>query len=478
MHALTTGLLISAVLLLASILASKAAARFGVPALLLFLGIGMLAGSDGPGGIWFDDVQLAQSIGVVALALILYSGGLDTPWHDVRPALASGLSLATFGVVVSAAIIGGAAYYFLDFPLPYGLLLGAIVSSTDAAAVFSVLRSRGVRLRGRLQPLIELESGSNDPMAVFLTLALIERILKPSAPLLGFFVELVLEMSIGAVAGIALGRLAVWTLNRIRLEIDGLYLVLSLAFVMIAYAATDLLHGNGFLAVYVAGVVMGNRRFIHRRAVMRFHDGLAWLMQIAMFLALGLLVFPSHLAPVAGLGLTVAIVATFIARPVAVFVALSASQFGWREKLFIAWTGLRGAVPIILATFAMTAKLPGGATIFNIVFFSVLVSVLLQGSTIPAVARWLRLSGDAPSDEGAMRRESDLLTIDLQRGAPAIGRQLVELALPSDTLVLLVYRGNEFFPTTGATTFVEGDRLMVFTSKKSVGDARAVLQGT
>jgi potassium/hydrogen antiporter len=477
---LTAGMLIAAGLLAASVLASKAASRFGVPALLLFLAIGMVAGSEGVGGITFVDAGLTQSIGIIALAFILFSGGLDTKWSDVRPVLGAGISLATIAILVSAFAVGLAAHLLLGFPLIGGVLLGAIVSSTDAAAVFSVLRSRGVNLTGEVRPLIELESGSNDPMAVFLTIALIERFVNPGAPLAGFAVSFVLQMTVGAIVGILAGKIAVWLLNAIRLEYDGLYPVLTLAIVLATYAAATGLRGNGFLAVYIAGIVAGNQRFIHRRSVMRFHDGIAWLMQIAMFLALGLLVFPSELASVAGLGLTIALVATFVARPLSVFIALAFSRFDWREKLFISWAGLRGAVPIILATFAMTAQLRGSITVFNIVFFSVIISVLIQGATIPLAARLLRVEAVAPQHDPALHRRlgSDLLAIDLAAGSPAIGRQLVELSLPVETLVLLVYREDSFFAPTGSTVLEAEDRLMVFTDKVSVDEVREILQGT
>lgn len=477
MSPLTISMLVAAALLLTSVLGSKAATRFGVPALLLFLAIGMLAGSEGLGGIHFEDAQLAQTIGIVALALILFSGGLDTSWKDVRPVIKAGAGLATIGIAISTVAIGAAAHYLLRFPWLEGLLLGAVVSSTDAPAVFAVLRSRDVNLRGRLQPLIELESGSNDPMAVFLTLALIGRIMDPTTSLSAFAIAFALQMTVGALAGAAFGRSAVWLLNRIRLEYDGLYPVLTLAYALTAYAVTDALRGNGFLAVYIAGIIVGNSRVIHRRSVMRFHDGLAWLMQIAMFLALGLLVFPRQLLPVANVGLTIAIVTTFVARPLSVFLTLALSRFTWREKLFISWAGLRGAVPIVMATFAMTAKLPYGGTIFNIVFFSVLASVLLQGSTIPLAARLLGVTADAPAGDAERARHSDLTTIDLEPGAAALGRQLVELALPDDVLVLLVYRANAFFPATGGTTFAAGDRLLIFTSKESIDEARRVFHG-
>ncbi|HEX2060808.1 MAG TPA: potassium/proton antiporter [Thermoanaerobaculia bacterium] len=476
MSPLTISVLVAAALLLTSVLASKAATRFGVPALLLFLAIGMIAGSERIGGIRFDDVQLTQSIGIVALVLILFSGGLDTPWKQVRPVVKAGASLGTIGIIVSAAAIGAAAHYLLDFPWPEGLLLGTVVSSTDAPAVFSALRSRGVNLKGRLQPLIELESGSNDPMAVFLTLTIIARIVDPTKPLSEFATAFAQQMTVGALAGIALGRAAVWAMNRLRLEYEGLYPVLTCAVALTSYGVTDALHGSGYLAAYLAGIVIGNSRVIHRRSLQRFHDGFAWLMQIAMFLTLGLLVVPGRLLTVAGIGLTIAAVATFVARPLAVFLSLLAARFTWREKLFISWAGLRGAVPIVLATFAMTAELPGGTTIFNIVFFSVLASVLLQGSKIPLAARLLRVTAE-PAREHDFGRESDLLMMDIPPSAPAVGRQLVELALPEDVLVLLVYRQDAFSPANGGTTLAAGDRLLIFTSKKSVDDARRVLLG-
>jgi cell volume regulation protein A len=480
MTAIETVMLITAGLLLVSVLASKASSRFGVPALLLFVAIGMLAGSEGPGGIWFDDVALSQHIGIVALAFILFSGGLDTAWRDVRPVLLPALSLSTIGVLVSAAILGWFAHHLLGFSILEAILLGAIVSSTDAAAVFSVFRSRGGKLRANLQPLIELESGSNDPMAVFLTTAIIMRIQHPSMPLLRFLGEFVLEMGIGAIAGILAGRGAVWLINRTRLAYDGLYPALTIALVLLIYAGTASLHGSGYLAVYVAGIVLGNHRFIHRITLTRFHDAIAWLMQITMFLALGLLVFPSRLVSVAWPGVALALVLTFVARPLSVFVALAASSFSIREKLVLAWCGLRGAVPIVLATFPVMAGLPVGGTIFDLVFFSVLVSVLLQGTTIPLVARWLGATEEGAVDTSGFpgRRDSDLVTIAVPEDSPVLGKQLVEIGMPPGTTVLLVYRGNEFFAPTGATMFKADDRLMIFTSKRSVDEVREMLTPT
>lgn len=477
---MTAILIAVALLLLISVLASKASSRFGVPSLLVFLAIGMLAGSEGPGGISYNDVGAAQSIGILALAFILFSGGLDTRWREVRPVIGAGVSLATLGVVISALLVGAFIHYVFGLPFLEGVLLGAIISSTDAAAVFSVLRSRNINLRSRLTPLIELESGSNDPMAVFLTTALIQRILNPGSPVLSFVGDFIIQMSIGALAGLLIGKLAVWVINHVRLEHDGLYTVVTIATVLLTYGATDALGGNGFLAVYLAGLVMGNHRFIHRASLMRFHDGVAWLMQITMFLALGLLVFPSNLVPVAGKGLSIALALTFVARPVSVFIATAFSRFTARERLMISWAGLRGAVPIILATFPLMAQLPNGVLIFNVVFFTVIVSVVLQGSSIPLVARWLGVAAQTRSvddDHLPSRGEGELITIEVASGSPAEGRQIVELGLPTETLLLLTYRGDEFFAPNGSTIIRPGDKLIVLTNVRSVDETRRILQG-
>ncbi|HRJ17933.1 MAG TPA: potassium/proton antiporter, partial [Bryobacteraceae bacterium] len=357
-------MLITAVLLLAALGASKLSYRLGVPGLLLFIAIGMLAGSDGPGGIWFDDARLSQSVGVIALAFILFSGGLETDRRAIRPVLWQGLSLSTLGVAFTALLIGTFAHFILKTTWLEGLLLGAIVSSTDAAAVFSILRSKSVSMKGRTQPLLELESGSNDPMAVLLTVGLIEAISQPDTGPVRLLAILVLQLAVGAVAGYAAGRAALWTLNRFKLESDGLYPAFTIAVVLLTYSGASLLQGNGFLAVYLAGILLGNGDFLHKRSLVRFHDALAWLMQIAMFLVLGLLVFPSQLPPVALPGLLLALFLIFIARPAAVFAALAFAQIRFRQKALVGWVGLRGAVPIILATFPLLAGLPAAGLFF------------------------------------------------------------------------------------------------------------------
>jgi len=382
-------LLIVGTLLLLSVLATKLGGRLGVPGLLLFLGIGMLAGSDGPGGIWFDNYGLAQFVGTVALVFILYSGGLFTRWGAVRPILGPGLSLATLGVFITMLATGAFAYWVLDLRWLEALLLGAIVSSTDASAVFGVLRERAVRLRKPLRPLLEFESGTNDPMAVFLTVGLTLLLTQPGMSgwqILPMFVQ---QMLLGLLLGYGLGRASVWLLRHLRLSFDGLYAVLSITLMLLVFSLTAVLGGSGFLAVYVAGVVVGNSDFPRKTALTSFHEGNSWLMEIGMFLTLGLLVFPSQLPSVAPSAILLALFLMLAARPLAVLLSLPTPRFTWNEKAFIAWVGLRGAIPIVLATFPLLAGIEAAQQIFNVTFFVVLFSVLVQGTTLPLAARWL-----------------------------------------------------------------------------------------
>lgn len=459
-----------ALILLLSVLASKVSDRFGVPALVLFLALGMLAGSEGPGGIYFDDAALAQFLGAAALALILFSGGLDTSWRDVRPVLTYGLALATLGVLLTALAFGVFARLVLGLSLLEGLLLGSIVSSTDAAAVFSVLRSKNIRLKGQLKPLLELESGSNDPMAALLTVGFVQMLTQAELSPASLALLFGLQMPLGAATGLAIGKGIVVLVNRLRLGYEGLYPVLTLSLVLVTYSLTNLIGGNGFLAVYLAGILVGNHTFLHKRSLLRFHDGMAWLMQIAMFLTLGLLVFPSHLVAVIGPGLLAAAWLMFAARPLSVFLCLLPTTLTLREKLFVAWVGLRGAVPIVLATFPLLAEAPHAEFMFNMVFFVVLTSVLVQGTSIPAVARWLHL--DAPlvpqrvfplEYDPVDGLKSELKELTIPAGSPVVGKSLVALRLPPEFLVVLIARGNEYIVPSGGTTLAAGDTLLVLT---------------
>ena len=473
---LEQNLIALSVLLLVSVLLSKISDRYGIPALLLFLGIGMLAGSEGIGGIEFDDPALAQTVGIVALAMLLFSGGLSTTWRVVRPVLPYGIALATVGVAVTALVVGLFARYVFQLPLVVGLLIGATVSSTDAAAVFSILRAKGVNLKLPLRPLLELESGSNDPMAVFLTIALLglmgESLDSWGLVALVFVQQMALGGAIGVLSGEGLARL----INRLRLGHEGLYSVLTFASVLLIYGVSSWVGGNGFLATYLAGLVLGRHDFIHKRSLIRFHDGLGWLMQIGMFLTLGLLVFPSQLIPEAGRAALIGLWLMFIARPVSVFLTLLPTKtFRLRQKVFISWVGLRGAAPILLATFPLVAGIPEANLIFNVVFFVVLASVLLQGTLIPKVASLLGV--DQPMEprplypleyNGSANIGSEFRELQVDPGVAAAGKAIVELHLPPELLVLLIARGDEFLVPSGGTILQAGDRLLVLSEEKAL----------
>ena len=383
--------IIFSTLVILSILTIKLSNRFGIPSLVLFLAIGMLAGSDGLGGITFDNPSLVRSLGITALVLILFSGGLDTEWSAVRPIVWQGLSLSTIGVLVTALLIGMFVAWVQGFSFLEGLLLGAIVSSTDAAAVFMVLRARKTKIPRRLIQLLEFESGSNDPMAVVLTIALIRLLTEPSTSFEELVLFFVMQMGVGAAMGIAMGEIMRRLFNALDLELEGIYPVLSVALALLTYGLTDYLDGSGFLAVYLAGLVMQRKPFTHQQSVLRFHDGLAWLMQVTMFLALGLQVFPARLLPIAGAGILISLFLIFVARPASVHAALVFSPMSLREQTLVAWAGLRGAVPIILATFPLVAGLEKADTIFHMVFFIALTSVVMQGTAIPLLTRLLKI---------------------------------------------------------------------------------------
>jgi potassium/hydrogen antiporter len=469
------------VLLLVSVLVSKITDRFGIPSLLLFLGIGMLAGSEGIGGIYFDDPALAQVVGIISLALLLFAGGSSTSWRAVRPVLPHGLAMATIGVAITALMVGLFASLVFGLPPLMGLLVGSIVSSTDAAAVFTILRAKSISLKAPLRPLLELESGSNDPMAVFLTVAMLGLLGGTMGSWTGVAVMLLRQMAIGAAVGIVAGELLPRGINRLRLGYDGLYSVFTLACALLVYGLTAWLGGNGFLATYLTGLIMARHDFVHKRSLIRFHDGLGWLMQIALFLVLGLLVFPSRLVPEAGHAALVALWLMFVARPVAVFVTLLPTRsLDWRQKVFASWVGLRGAAPILLATFPYLAGTPQADLIFNVVFFVVLASVLLQGTLIPAVAKLLRV--DEPmvprpaypiEYNGQASQSSVFCELEVVPDTMAAGRAIVSLRLPPELLVLLIARGAEFLIPAGGSILQAGDRLLVLSEGQALAQTIA-----
>ena len=461
-------LLTAALLVLAAIAASKLSARAGLPVLVLFVAVGMLAGSEGPGGLAFENYPLAHGVGTLALVLILFDGGLRTSTAAFREAAGPATLLATVGVAVTSAVTGLAAAWSLGLGLLEGLLLGSIVGSTDAAAVFSVLRSKGVRLHPRLASVLEVESGANDPMAVFLTVCLAEILVgrrEPGLGLAGFFLQ---QMVLGAVAGGAVGWGATRLVNRIRLGTGGLYPVLTGAVALLAYGVSAAVGGSGFLAVYLAGIVLGNRRLFSRNGILLFHDGLAWLSQIVMFVLLGLLAFPSRVFGAAGEGLLVAAALMLVARPAAVILCLMPLRYAWREGAFVSWVGLRGAVPVVLATIPLLLGVPGGTRLFDIVFFVVLVSATLQGWTVPLAARLLGLQAP-PVPESPVTLEitslqevaSDIVAVTVAPSSAAAGRLVRELELPESIVIAMLVRDGKVVPTRGSTRLEAGDHVFL-----------------
>ncbi len=474
-------LLLGSVLLLLSIIVSKTSGKLGVPALIIFLIIGMLAGSDGIGGIYFNDPYIAQFLGAIALTFILFSGGLETKWDSVKPVFRQGLILSTAGVLLTAVAVGLFVSLVSDFSLTEGLLIGAIVSSTDAAAVFSILRSRSIGLKGNLRPLLELESGSNDPMAYFLTIGITAVLVNKDmsfASLVPLFFQ---QMIIGAIMGFLFGKLMGWTLNKINLEYEGLYPVLTLALLFLAYGLTALIKGNGFLAIYIAGIILGNTNFVHKKSIIRFYDGQAWLMQIVMFLTLGLLVFPKQMLPFVGIGIIISLFLMFIARPLAVFLCLAFFKMNNRERALVSWVGLRGAVPIVFATYPMLQGVDKSNGIFNIVFFIVITSVMLQGTTIPLVARWLYLFKPVkfktryPLElELSDNFKNELFELEVKENSSIVGRQIYQLKLPRTSLIVLINRNDKYITPGGATTIEEGDKLLIMSD--SISDKDVIQQ--
>lgn len=464
-------LLVGSLLLLISIVAGNTSSRFGVPTLILFLIVGILAGSEGIGGIYFDNINVAQFIGVIALNFILFSGGLDTSWQVIKPIAWRGISLSTIGVFITALTVGIFVHFILDFSLLEGLLLGAVVSATDAAAVFSILRNRGVKLKGKVGAVLEFESGSNDPMAYFLTITLTGIIASGQFDSWNFLYLLIKGFLIGGAMGYSMGRLSHWVINNIKLGSEGLYPVLVLGLAMFTYSATHIIGGNGFLAIYLSALVLGSRDFIHKRSLLKFYDGQAWLMQIILFLTLGLLVFPSRVIPLMPIGLLIAAFLMFIARPAGVFIGLAFSKTSIRSKLFISWVGLRGAVPIVFATYPMIAGLDKAGMIFNLVFFISITSVLLQGTTLPIMAKWLRVIEQppiAPDKEATdlIPANNEIKIVTLNSDSIVVGKKIVDLHFPSSTYITLIKRNDQYIQPTGADRLMAGDRLLVLSGSE------------
>ncbi len=468
--------LVGALLLFVAVLAGKVAYRFGAPALLLFLGVGMLFGWD---FISYRSADMTQFLGMIALCVILFTGGMDTSFEEIRPVIGPGIVLATAGVIVTAFILAGfvwliAPWIGVEIPFALALLLASTMSSTDSASVFSILRSKKTGLKQHLRPLLELESGSNDPMAYMLTVLLIGALSSGSshtgfgASLLFFLVQMV----VGALSGYLIGRLAVWTINRIGLVNHSLYSVLLLAFIFFSFAFTDLIRGNGYLAVYLSGLVVGNHKIAQKRTLTVFFDGFTWLMQIIMFLTLGLFVNSNELLQpeVLLLGGAVGVFMIFVARPVAVFACLAPfRRFTTRARLYISWVGLRGAVPILFAIYPLMDHIEHAELLFNVVFLSTIISLVVQGTTVSGMANLLGLAYEEKESAFDVNMHEDmksaLTEVEVNETMLEGGHTLKDITLPENTLVMMVCRNGEYFVPQGKTELRVGDKLLVITDR-------------
>jgi cell volume regulation protein A len=474
-------ILVGSLLLFISIIAGKTGYRFGVPILVLFLGVGMIFGNDGF-GLEFSNPEHAQFIGVLALNTILFSGGMDTKYTEIRPVMVHGIILATLGVLLTALISGIFVYFLtkhvftaITFSFLEAMLLASVMSSTDSASVFAILGAKGLALKERLKPLLELESGSNDPMAYLLTITFIQLLKIGEGSLWAIAANFVLQLTVGTILGYVFGRIIVKLINKIDLDNESLYPVLLLTVLFMIYSITNDLKGNGYLAVYISGLVIGNSKFVHKKTSKKFMDGMTWLFQIVMFLTLGLLVSPSELFHITGIGLTISLFMIFFARPFAVWICLiPLKRMSNKARHYVSWVGLRGAAPILFATYPWTAHLHNAHIIFNIVFFVTLVSLLLQGTTVPVVAKWLGLIGekhtqhklstfdvDFPDDIKSTMSEITLTEEHLTRG-----NRIMDMPMPEKTLVVMVKREEHYFVPTGSTELESGDVLLIISDNE------------
>jgi len=475
-------ILIAGLLFLVSILASIVSSRIGAPLLLVFLVIGMLMGEEGPGGLAFHDIQTAYLIGSIALAVILFDGGLRTKVESFRVGLRPALTLATLGVVLTVAITGLITAWIFDLPPMAGLLIGAIIGSTDAAAVFYLLHAHGLELKQRIGATLEIESGSNDPMAIFLTIVLVEIVIGGHTnPGMGLLLDFIQQIGIGGAAGVAGGFGLTWAINRVRLT-PGLYPLLAISGALLIFGLASVLQGSGFLAVYLAGLILGNQRVQSAQNIRRFHDGMAWLSQIIMFLMLGLLVTPSNLLGVAPQALVVAGLLILVARPLAVALCLAPFRFPWREQVFIGWVGLRGAVPILLGLLPLLAGVEHAYTYFNIAFFVVLISLVVQGWTVAPIARWLQL--EVPPRSRVVHRmeldlpgqvEYELVGYTLEEDSPAIYKMVHRLQLPEGSQIVAIVRDGKPLREINTEILQANDYLYVLTPPDRLPELDRVL---
>lgn len=482
MYKIETILLIISTLMFISIFFSKLSSVTNIPNFLIFLTIGMIAGEEGPGGLNFNNYQIAQWLGIIALSFILFSGGLDTKFTNIKSVAVSGVLLSIFGVILTTIIVTFLCHYLLKLDIKISFLIGSIISSTDASAVFMSLKSKQYRLKQNVEALLELESGSNDPTAVFLTITAITVIISDQINFYIFLIDFFRQMLLGLFIGYGLGKLFQRIINKIKLDYDGIYPVITFALVFFSYSLTDLLKGNGFLSVYICGIILGNSNIVHKNSLIRFHDGLSWIMQVTMYVLLGLIVVPSEIINVALYGIVISFILILIARPASVHIVLFLSKFRFREKALISWVGLRGAVPIVLAIFPTIYNINDSNFVFNIVFFVVLTSTLIQGSTIYFIADKLNLLEQEERKKSfpiefrdKFDTDSELIEIVVPDKSKIINKQIIDLELPEKALIVLINRDEKYIIPKGDTVILEGDVLLVLTEKENLLKVKEII---
>ncbi|MCP3032398.1 potassium/proton antiporter [Halobacillus sp. A1] len=476
-------IMLVALLLIMSVVVTKFSSRLGVPSLVLFIAVGMLVGSDGLGYIYFDNAEIAQLVGIFALIVILFEGGMQTQWKAIKPVIAPSVTLATLGVILTSTIVGVAAKYVLGISWLEAFLLGSIVGSTDAAAVFAVLK--GKNIRNKLEATLEAESGTNDPMAVFLTISFIQVLTMDETNVLGMVGSFFWQMGGGLAIGLIIGYGASFALNRINLDSSGLYPIFALGFAFLTYGASSLIQASGLLSVYVAAVLIGNSDLAYRYSILRFHEGFGWMAQILMFILLGLFVYPSEVFTWEVIidGLLIALVLIIIARPVATFLSLIFFKFNIKEKLFLSWAGLRGAVPIVLAIFPLLTDVDNSQLMFNVVFFIVIISTLLQGSTITWVAEKFKLVSESKTNPihsleliSIGKANVELMEYDVNEKNLVVGQTLETMELPNKALINAIIRDGEVITPYGQTTIKAGDTLYIMVTKKVKKEVKDMLE--
>jgi potassium/hydrogen antiporter len=482
MQKIETILLILSILILISIFFSKITSFTNIPKMLIFLAVGMIAGEEGPGQIQFNNYHIAQGLGVIALSFILFSGGLETKWLNVKRVMYRGILLSTVGVIITTGVVTLIGHFVLGLDYRLSFLIGAITSSTDASAVFVGLRSKKFRLKQELGTLLEFESGCNDPTAVFLTMTAISILVTNEINIVSFIIGFFREMLLGLFIGYGLGKLTQRFINKIKLDHDGLYPVITFAIVILSFSLADFLDGNGFLSVYVCGIIIGNSNIVHKKSLTRFHDGISWIMQVAMYVILGLVVTPSKIWNIAWYGIVISIALIVFARPISVHLILLFSKMKFKEQSLISWIGLRGAVPIVLATFPTIYNVQQSDMVFNIVFFVVLTSTLIQGSSLAAVSKKLNLveldlnKKHFPLElNDKFDSNSELIEIIVPKKSKVIDKQIIDLNLPEKALIVLINRDEKYVIPKGDTKILEDDVLLLLSEKENLKILKSIV---